>query len=199
MFGGLLTIIKKLQVEKVIIPKQFKECENYKNFLEIVKDKKIKVHIVELGQKINIEKDIYFDILWPNSQNIINENAINNNSLVCKMNYKDFSCIFTGDIEKVAEEAILQKYKNTNKLKATILKVAHHGSKSSSIQEFLNEVKPQIAIIGVGKNNTFGHPNEDVLKRIEEQRSKIYRTDLNGQITIKVNKKGKIWIEKMLN
>ncbi len=191
--------MEKLQVEKVIIPKQFEECENYKNFLKIVKDKKIKVHIVELGQKINIEKDIYFDTLWPNSQNIINENAINNNSLVCKINYKDFSCIFTGDIEKVAEEAILQKYKNTNKLKATILKVAHHGSKSSSIQEFLNEVKPKIAIIGVGKNNTFGHPNEAVLKKIEEQRSKIYRTDLNGQITIKVNKKGKIWIEKMLN
>ena len=77
--------------------------------------------------------------------------------------------------------------------------IAISGSKISSIQEFLNEVKPKIAIIGVGKSNTFGHPNEHVLKRIEEQRSKIYRTDLNGQITIKVNKKGKIWIEKMLN
>jgi len=102
--------MEKLQVEKVIIPKQFEECENYKNFLKIVKDKKIKVHIVELGQKINIEKDIYFDTLWPNSQNIINENAINNNSLVCKINYKDFSCIFTGDIEKEAEEAIINGF-----------------------------------------------------------------------------------------
>lgn len=190
--------MQKLQVEKVIIPEQFKESENYKKFLGIVKERKIKVHTVEAGQKINIEKDIYFDILWPNLKSIINENVINNNSLVCKIVYKNFSCIFTGDIEKVAEQAILQGYKNTDKLKATILKVAHHGSKTSSTEEFLKAVKPKIAIIGVGKNNTFGHPNKDVLKRIEEG-SKIYRTDLNGEITIKVNKKGKMWIDRMIN
>ena len=124
--------MQKLHIEKIIIPKQFEKSENYKKFLKIIKNKKTKIHIVETGQKINIEKDLYFDILWPNSETIINENAINNNSLVCKMVYKNFSCIFTGDIEKVAEEAILQQYKNSNKLKATILKVAHHGSKSSS-------------------------------------------------------------------
>ena len=190
--------MQKLKVEKIIIPKQFEESENYKKFLGIVKERKIKVHIVEMGQKINIEKDLYFDILWPNSGNIISENIINNNSLVCKMVYKNFSAIFTGDIEKITEEEILEQYKNSDKLKSTILKVAHHGSKSSSIKEFLNAVKPKIAIIEVGKNNTFGHPNEDVIKRIEEG-SKIYRTDLNGEITIKVNKKGKMWIDKMLN
>lgn len=190
--------MQKLQVQKIVISKQFEQSENYKKFLEIVKNKKIKVQIVEAGQKINIEKDIYFDILWPNLEKPINENAINNNSLVCKMVYKSFSCIFTGDIEKVAEEAILQEYENTNKLKATVLKVAHHGSKSSSIEEFLNTVKPKITLIGVGKNNTFGHPNEGVLKRIEEEGCRIYRTDENGQITVRVNKKGKMWIEKKI-
>lgn len=191
--------MQKLQVQKIVIPKQFEESENYKKFLEIIKNKKIKVQVVEAGQKINIEKDLYFDVLWPSSKNVISENSINNNSLVCKMMYKNFSCIFTGDIEKVAEEAILQEYENTNKLKATVLKVAHHGSKSSSIEDFLNTVKPKIALIGVGKNNTFGHPNEGVLKRIEEEGCKIYRTDENGEITIRVNKKGKMWINKMLN
>lgn len=190
--------MRKLHVEKVIIPKQFEESKNYKKFLNIVKENKIKVHVVEIGEKINIEKDIYFDILWPNSKKPINENAINNNSLVCKMVYKNFSCIFTGDIEKVAEEEILKQYKNINILKANVLKVAHHGSKSSSIEEFINAVKPKIALIGVGKNNTFSHPNESVLKRIEKEGCKIYRTDLNGQITINVNKKGKMWINKML-
>lgn len=190
--------MKKLQVQKIIIPKQFEESENYKKFLELVKEKKIKVHIAEMGQKINIEKDLYFDVLWPSSKNVISENSINNNSLVCKMMYKNFSCIFTGDIEKVAEEEILKQYKNSNKLKANLLKVAHHGSKSSSIEDFLNTVKPQIALIGVGKNNTFGHPNEDVLKRIEEKGCKIYRTDLNGEITIKVSQKGETWIEKKI-
>lgn len=191
--------MKKLQVQKIIIPKQFEESENYKKFLDIIKNKKIKVQVVEAGQKINIEKDLYFDVLWPSSKNVISENSINNNSLVCKMMYKNFSCIFTGDIEKVAEEEILKQYENSNKLKVNVLKVAHHGSKSSSIEDFLNTVKPQIALIGVGKNNTFGHPNEDVLKRIGEKGCKIYRTDENGEITIKINKKGKMWIEKMIN
>lgn len=162
--------MEELKVKNVIIGKQFENYENYQEFLKIVKEKRIKVHMVEAGQRIKIEKDLYFDIVWPNSECVINENSINNNSLVCKMVYKNFSLLFTGDIEEVAEKAILEKYKNTNILQSTALKVAHHGSKSSSIQEFLNAVKPKIALIGVGEKNTFGHPNSGVLERIEEKR-----------------------------
>lgn len=154
-------------MKKVIIGKQFEASENYQKFSEIVKENRIKVYVIEAGQRINIEKDLYFDILWPSSEKIINENSINNNSLVCKMVYQKFSCIFTGDIEQIAEKAILEKYKDTNTLKSTILKVAHHGSKSSSTEEFLKEVKPQIAFIGVGEKNTFGHPNDKVLERLK--------------------------------
>lgn len=125
--------------------------------------------MVEAGQRIRIEEDLYFDVLWPDSENLIFENNINNNSLVCKMVYRDISILFTGDVEEIAEKAILKEYKNTNILNSTILKVAHHGSKSSSIQEFLNVVKPKIALIGVGKNNTFGHPNDEVLERIKRR------------------------------
>lgn len=78
--------------------------------------------------------------------------------------------LFTGDIEEIAEKRILQKYENTEQLKATILKVAHHGSKSSSVSQILDEIKPQIALIGVGEKNTFGHPNKGVLERLEEMR-----------------------------
>lgn len=190
--------MQKLQVKSVIIGKQFEDSENYRKVMNIVKEKNIKVHIVEAGQKINIEKGLYFDILWPTSEDIINENILNNNSLVCKMVYKSFSCTFTGDIEEISEKAILKRYKDLDTLKSTILKVAHHGSKSSSIEEFLNNVKPKIALIGVGKNNTFGHPNGSVLKRIEEEGCKIYRTDENGEITIRVNKNGEMWIEKKI-
>ena len=192
-------MLQEIKVKNVIIGEQFEDSINYQEFIKIVKQRNVKVQVVEAGQKINIEKDLYFDVLWPSSKNVISENSINNNSLVCKMMYKKFSYIFTGDIEKVAEDEILKQYKNSNKIKANVLKVAHHGSKSSSIEDFLNTVKPQIALIGVGKNNTFGHPNEDVLKRIEKKGCKIYRTDLNGEITIRINKKGKMWINKMLN
>lgn len=81
--------------------------------------------------------------------------------------YQKFSILFTGDIEQIAEKEILKKYGDT--LKSTILKVAHHGSKSSSTEEFLNAVKPKIALIGVGKSNNFGHPNAEVLERIERR------------------------------
>lgn len=167
MFGSILYLLQEIKVKNVIIGKQFEDSANYQKFQKIVKEKKIRVQVVESGQKIKIEKDLYFDILWPNSKKIINENILNNNSMVCKMVYHKVSILFTGDIEEIAEKAILETYKNTNELTATILKVAHHGSKSSSIEEFINTVKPKIALIGVGGKNTFGHPNTGVLERLE--------------------------------
>lgn len=159
--------MEELKIKDVIIGKQFKDSKNYQDFLKIVKKNRIRVHMLEAGQRINIEKDIYIDVLWPSSDNIICENNINNNSLVCKMVYKNISVLFTGDIEEIAEKAILAKYKNTSILQSTILKVAHHGSKSSSIEKFLNTVKPKISLIGVREKNTFGHPNSGVLERLK--------------------------------
>ena len=85
MFGGLLYIMQEIKVNNVIIGKQYEKCENYKKFIEIVKKKNIKVNVVEAGQKINIERNLFFDVLWPCIDNMISENAINNNSLVCKL------------------------------------------------------------------------------------------------------------------
>jgi len=170
---GLLTILKELQVENVIIAKQKEESQNYKKFIEIVNSGKLKVDIVKKGDRVKIEDDLYFDIIWPNTQNLINENALNNNSMMCKLIYKDFSMVFTGDIEEIAEKKILQEYKNNLRmLNSTILKIAHHGSKTSSMQEFLEAVKPKIVLIGVGENNKFGHPNKEVLERLELLRFK---------------------------
>ena len=169
--GGILTVMEELSVGKVIISKQGEDSENFQKFNDIVREKKIKVEVVNKGDKLKIEKGLYFDIVWPNFSKIVSENVLNNNSIVCKLNYKNFSMLFTGDIEKIAEKCILQEYKdNTNMLNSTILKIAHHGSKTSSIQKFLDITKPIIAIIGVGENNKFGHPNEDVIKRLEKLR-----------------------------
>ena len=203
--GGLLTLIQELKVKNIIIAKQPEDSENYKKFKEIIKKKKIQINVVGVDvlgdpKKIYIEENLYFDLIWPYAQNMISENPLNNNSLVLKLNYKKFSILFTGDIEKSAEKKIINKYKNNLEiLKATILKVAHHGSKTSSIQEFINKVKPQIALIGVGKNNKFGHPNEEIINRLKDIGAKIYRTDQDGEISITVNKKGKMEINKLIN
>lgn len=149
---------------------------------------------------MQISKDIYFEFIWPNLNNQINKNILNNNSIVCKLKYNNFSCLFTGDIEIEAEKEIINKYKNNEMiLKTDILKIAHHGSKTSSSEKFINLCNPKICTIGVGKNNNFGHPNEIVLKRLQDIGAKIYRTDICGEIIINVNHKGKISVKNLIN
>lgn len=190
MFGGLLYIMQEIKVNNIIIGKQYKSSENYEEFIKIVKEKKINVKIVEGGEKVSIEDNLYFDIIWPFSDNMISDNSINNNSLVCKLNYKNYSMLFTGDIEAIAEKTILKKYsKNLNILKSDILKVAHHGSKTSSITEFIEKIKPKYAIIGVGEDNKFGHPSDNTIQNLEKANIRIYRTDKMGEIEIKTNGK----------
>ena len=182
--------MQEIKVNNIIIGKQYKSSENYEEFIKIVKEKKINVKIVEGGEKVSIEDNLYFDIIWPFSDNMISDNSINNNSLVCKLNYKNYSMLFTGDIEAIAEKDILKKYsKNLNILKSDILKVAHHGSKTSSITEFIEKIKPQYAIIGVGEDNKFGHPSDSTIQNLEKANIRIYRTDKMGEIEIKTNGK----------
>ena len=180
--GGLLTIMEELKVGTVIISKQGEYSENYQRFKEIIKEKKIKIIIVDRGDRLQIEKDLYFDILWPNNERLISENILNNNSIVCKLNYKNFSMLFTGDIEEIAEKQILEEYENNLEiLKSTVLKVGHHGSKTSSTQEFIEAVKSPIALIGVGENNKFGHPNDEVIEKLENLRYKNLSHRPNGR------------------
>ena len=183
---GILEILDDFKIENIIIPTQFSESENYNKFKEISEKENFKIAVVEKGKRIKIEEEIFIDILWPDSNNIINENSINNNSIVCKLRYKNFGMLFTGDIEEVAEKKIVELYQSTDVLKSTVLKVGHHGSKSSSVQSFLELVTPKIALIGVGENNKFGHPNQGVLDRLEKMKVKILRTDINGEIALRV-------------
>lgn len=188
MYGGIITLIQKLKVKNIIISKQKEDNDNLKEFLKIIENKNNNIILVEAGKRLEIEKDIYIDILWPSDNSKVSENILNNNSIVAKINYNKVSILFTGDIEEKAEKEILLKYKiNENILKAKILKVAHHGSKSSSSEEFLERVSPDIAIIGVGKNNKFGHPNKEVINNILKYKTEIYRTDKDGEIKVKTD------------
>lgn len=188
--------MKEMKLRNVVICRQPENSENFQEFQDLIRQKNINVIVANIGDKINIENNVYFSVLWPDNLNVVSENALNNNSIVCKLYYKSFSMLFTGDIEKIAEEAILEEYKNTSKLQSTVLKVAHHGSKSSSIEEFIDMVRPKVAVIGVGKGNRYGHPSDVVLKRLENFNIKIYRTDYNGEISIFVDWNGRVRIKK---
>ena len=192
---GLEYVLEHLKVSNVILSKQVIENDIYKKVVELANKRNTRLIFVKSGDLINIG-DVKIYILHPQSE-LMDENPMNNNSVLCRLEYKRFSMLFTGDIEKVAEELIINK---NLYLKADILKVAHHGSSSSSIQDFLNEVKPKIALIGVGENNRYGHPNVEVLDRLRNMNVNVYRTDECGEICISINKRGKIVrIEKCIS
>ncbi len=193
---GIITLVQELKVNNIFISEQIEYSENYQELLTIIKEKNINLQILSKGDQIQIEKDIYIQILWPEKIQI-NENILNNNSLVMKLVYKEISILFTGDIEEIAENKILEQIPKEY-LNATILKVAHHGSKTSSIEEFINVVNPQIALIGVGKNNMFGHPSNEVIERLKQNNIEIFRTDEDGEISLVIDK-DKIQIDTHLN
>ena len=172
-------LLKNMKVKNLIIGKQPETSELYEEITAIAREKNINVIYVQKGDSLKI-KNMNIKILHP-SDKFITENPLNNNALVCKITYYNFKLLFTGDIEKLAEETLIGE-----DLKADLLKVGHHGSKTSTTQEFLDKVDPKIALIGVGENNKFGHPNEGVIERLEEKNIKIFRTDQNGEINLVV-------------
>lgn len=144
---NLVGILKDLKVKNIIVSKQAKNTDLFDDIIQECKKKKVNIITIESNQKIEIEKLVTLDFMWPCDDNFIGDD-LNNNSIVVKLKYKEFSALFTGDIEEKAEQMIVRKYPDEI-LKSTVLKVAHHGSKTSSTQEFINEVLPEIAIIGV--------------------------------------------------
>lgn len=197
--GGLIYVLENMKVNNIFIGTQPKSSNQLEALIKIANKKKIKITILEKGDIKKIEKDIKLEVLWPDKNNLISENTLNNNSLVFKLKYNNFSIFFAGDIEEIAEKEIIKVYReDLQKINTTVLKVPHHGSKTSSTKEFLEVVSPKVCLIGVGKNNNFGHPSNEVIDRIENMGIKIYRTDKMGEIAITVNRKGKFSVKKYI-
>jgi len=137
------------------------------------------------SRKINLGS-LTFNILPP-ANPIIKESELNNNSIVIRLDFKDFSCLFTGDIEKEREGQLLNESRNN--LKVDILKIAHHGSYSGSSPPFIKAVNPETSIISCGKDNQYGHPHQETLTLLQNLGINIYRTDLNGTILVETNGK----------
>ena len=185
---GFIYVLNHLKVENVILPIQAINSNLYQNFISICQAKKINVIYLKRGDFFNIG-DLKFETLHP-SNKFISENAMNNNSIVLRLDYFNTSILFTGDIEAIAERELVLKCKL--KLDVDILKVGHHGSNTSTSESFLEAVSPKIALIGVGLDNKFGHPGEEVIKRLEERKVSIFRTDKEGEITMEIYRSGNL-------
>jgi len=136
-----------------------------------------------ISRKINLGS-LTFTILPP-AEPLIEESTLNNNSTVVRLDFKDFSCLFTGDIEKKREGQLLIKSRDS--LNVDILKIAHHGSSSSSSSLFIKSVKPKMAVICCGQGNQYGHPHQETLTLLQNLGINIYRTDLNGTILVETD------------
>ena len=179
-YGGLPFILRNFNVGEVWESGVEEGSEGYAEFKRTVREEGLRYKVVGDGEDIAVN-DVTINVLNPPRGYMPKgDRAANNGSLVLKVSYGDTSFLFTGDIEKEAEYALLSK---GDELKSTILKVPHHGSLTSSTVEFLNKVRPGKAVFSVGYNNRFGFPKEAVLKRYEYLGTDIYRTDRDGAIT----------------
>ncbi len=180
---GLLPVLEEMKVNLVIDSGIANQNETYINFRSLIqKDENITYYQTRAGDIIRLSPDLEFYVLNPD-QPIVDgyENDFNNHSLVLKLHYKKTNFLFTGDIEEATEIKLLPW---NDLLKSDILKVAHHGSDSSTSESFIKRVQPEVAVISVGPNH-FGHPHHEVIERLEDGCQTVYRTDLNGTVLVK--------------
>lgn len=180
--GGLVEVFNKYEVENVLLTGVNNRSGAYNEFLEKLIGKKTNFLIAEHLKDLNFGT-VYFDVLYPFDQLLLEDfDNLNNSSIVMKLIYKDTEILFTGDIELETENFILENHVN---LEADVLKVAHHGSHTSSSLDFLVAVRPEIAVIEVGEGNSYGHPDEKTLQNLSAVDVKeVYRTDKDGTIEL---------------
>lgn len=169
--GGLDNVIKNFEIGTVYLPEATTNTKTYEDVLDAIADKNLKITVPKIGDtfKVGLAEN---EVIW-----VSNEKNLNNSSIVIKTVYGSQSFLFTGD----AEVEVEAKMKLSE---ATVLKVGHHGSSSSTSQILLNKVKPKYAIISCGKNNDYGHPTNKILDRLNQFGCEIHRTDLEGTIII---------------
>lgn len=186
--NGLIEVLKRYDVGVIVMAGIVRDTEQYKEFTNLIKNKKIPIYIAHNGGMIDFGDNIDFDILYPvENMNGRKLSDSNNYSVVGKLIYKNFSTLFTGDIEKSTENKLL---KAGIDLKANIIKIAHHGSKTSTSENFLKAVNALMAIIEVGKDNQYGHPHQEVLDRLKNLL--VLQTGISGNIQI-LTDGNKLW------
>ncbi len=176
--GGLIGVLKNYKVCTEIDNAASGDSAAYKNYLQLLRDKKVERLRGQRGMDLKLD-DAILAILYPGTDLVNNPKDTNADSLVAKLTYADHKILFTGDFPTEEDAKIFAAKVD---LSADILKVAHHGSKYATSDEFLDRVKPHEAIISVGAGNRYGHPAQEVLERLKAHGIPVQRTDQMGDI-----------------
>jgi len=180
---GLIEVLKRYKVENILWTGVLRDTAEFKEWQKAIEEEKdkdgAKIEIARSLLRINFNNS-YIDILNP-LENLEGQKIkdSNNTSIVAKLVFGENSFLFTGDIKKSAEKKLLTGGAD---LPSDILKVAHHGSKTSSNPDFIKKVSPDIAVISVGADNSYDHPSAETLETLEKYGMTVFRTDIDGDI-----------------
>lgn len=178
--NGLIEILKKYKVGAVLESGNSGKTSAYSEFQKIIKEKNIPIFLTKQGMKLEIDSGAELNILLP----VLNipQGGIHDQMVVSKLTYGNNSFMLTGDMEQNLENYLTTAEKEN--LKSDVLKVGHHGSRTSTSKEFLGWVSPKYAVISAKTGNKYGHPHKEILERLNNFGVKIFRTDENGTIKI---------------
>ncbi|WP_288678802.1 ComEC/Rec2 family competence protein [uncultured Clostridium sp.] len=181
--GGMDEVLENFDVKSFYAPKVAHTTKTYENMLKAVKNEGLKIQQIKEGTKIDLGKDTEVQVYSPVKSQY---EELNNYSPVMKISYGQNSFMFTGDAESLVEKEILNENKD---LKADVLKLGHHGSHSSTSEQFLKAVDPSIAIVSCAKDNKYGHPHKETMSNLKKAGITVYETFRDGDITISSNGK----------
>jgi competence protein ComEC len=179
-FEGLIAVLKKYEVKKVLMPNVEYKSNDYLAFLEAVNNEGSQILYAMQGQRHYLDRGTVLDILYPTTNDVMKPGKsadINDTSIVAMLRFGRTRILLTGDSGKNIEDELLPKFD----LDADVLKVGHHGSKHSTSKKFLDEVTPQYSVIQLGKNN-YGHPAPETLSLLESVKTSIFRMDQIGDL-----------------
>jgi competence protein ComEC len=186
---GLIEVLKRYKVENILWTGVIRNTPEYKEWEVLLKKKGAKIFFAKAGQKI-LSQGLIMEILYPFEELAGKEfKNSNDTSIVAKLVFGGNSFLFTGDVGKNIEKELIRQYSLSNSaelatLDSDVLKVGHHGSKTSTRDEFIQQVSPEMVVISVGKGNPYGHPHQEVLEILAKYGIRVLRTDREGDIKI---------------
>lgn len=186
--GGMAAVLNGIKTEKMYMPNKEHTSKTFENMLSAIENNNIRLHSAKSGVVIASGEKFKIEILSPKSSSY---EDLNNYSAVVKIIYGKTEFLFTGDIEADVETSLLG-----DDIEADVIKVAHHGSSTSSTKKFLSKVSPKMAIISVGRDNSYGHPHDAALKNLNSVGAQILRTDELGTIIVEADANENIKVDK---
>ncbi len=176
--GNMNTIINTYEVRSFYAPKVYSYTKSFEQMVEALKTKNLKIIPIQRGcNTINLGNQTLTEVFSPINDEYDNEN---NYSAVIKISFGNTSFLFTGDAEKEIEDKLSSLHDD---ISSDVLKIAHHGSSSSTTESFLTSVNPKYAVISAGRNNIYGHPDKETLSKLKKYNINILRTDIQNNIT----------------